>query len=326
MMLNVNDIFELSAENFNEMALSVFREQAQHVEIYQKFIQYLSIDIKKITHYTQIPFLPISFFKSHKIIHSTKKEELIFSSSGTTGMTTSKHYVAKKQVYEQSFNTAFKHFFGDPKQYCILALLPSYLERKGSSLVYMTEQLIADSQHKKSGFYLYDYKNLAETLQNLEETGQKTILLGVSFALLDFAESHPMKLQNTLIMETGGMKGKRKELIREELHAILKKSFGLEKIHSEYGMTELLSQAYSKGDGIFECPPFMKILIADPSDPLHLLEKGKSGLINIIDLANIYSCSFLATNDLGKVHQNNTFEVLGRMDFSDIRGCNLLVH
>ena len=229
------------------------------------------------------------------------------------------------KLYEQSFHKGFTHFYGDVSDYCILALLPSYLERSGSSLIYMVNDLIERSQHPESGFYLDEIEKLTKTLIRLDKEGKKILLIGVSFALLDLVENHSLKLNNTIIMETGGMKGRRKELIREELHDILKRGFGVEKIHSEYGMTELLSQAYSKGNGIFKTPPWMKLLIRDTEDPLSYLNDGKTGGINVIDLANINSCSFIATQDLGKNHENGLFEILGRFDNSDIRGCNLMV-
>ena len=269
--------------------------------------------------------MPIQFFKSHQVICSEQEVEQIFTSSGTTGNLTSKHYVSDLSIYESSFNKGFQHFYGSITDYTILALLPSYLEREGSSLIYMVDRLIKSTNKPKSGFYLNNLTELKETLIELDTRGEKVLLLGVSFALLDLVESFQFNLKNTIIMETGGMKGRRKELVRHELHAILKEGFGVNQIHSEYGMTELLSQAYSKGDGIFECPNWMRVLTRDTEDALTIQQKEKTGGINVIDLANINSCSFIATQDLGKVYLNNTFEIIGRFDNSDIRGCNLMV-
>ncbi len=269
--------------------------------------------------------MPIAFFKSKKVVSSKNIEQSIFSSSGTTGQITSKHYVTDIALYEKSYLKGFESFYGDVSDYCVLALLPSYLERSGSSLIYMVDDLIKKSNHPDSGFYLDEIDVLIEKLIRLDSQGKKVLLIGVSFALLDLVEKHQLNLKNTIVIETGGMKGRRKELIREELHDILKKGFGTKAIHSEYGMTELLSQAYSQGNGIFKNPPWMKILIRDTEDPLTLLEMGKTGGVNVIDLANINSCSFIATQDLGKVHANDTFEIIGRFDNSDIRGCNLMV-
>lgn len=240
-------------------------------------------------------------------------------------MSQSKHFVTDLSIYEESYLKAFEQFYGNIEDYTVLALLPSYLERDGSSLIYMVNDLIEKSKKEKSGFYLHNLDELAKNLLELDSKGEKVLLIGVSFALLDLLEKFQFKLKNTVIMETGGMKGRRKELIREELHTILCEGFGVSEIHSEYGMTELLSQAYSKGNGIFNCPPWMKILIRDTEDALSLLPKGKSGGINVIDLANVNSCSFIATQDLGKIHPNNTFEIIGRFDDSDVRGCNLMV-
>lgn len=320
------DIFSIAnAEEFEAKALQVFRHQYMHNKVYQQFCDLLKKYPSGVKSVENIPFLPIEFFKTHKVTSTTKPSEITFSSSGTTGQTTSKHHVADLSVYETSFRKGFTRYYGDIQDYAILALLPSYLERKGSSLIYMVEDLIKKSENPHSGFYLNDLESLLEKLQVLEEQGQKVLLIGVSFALLDLAERFPMKLNHTTIMETGGMKGRRKEMIRAELHGILKLAFGVEKIHSEYGMTELLSQAYSTGNGIFECPPWMKILIRDPEDAMSLLPEGKSGGINVIDLANINSCSFIATQDLGKNLGAEKTEILGRFDNSDIRGCNLLI-
>jgi len=323
--MQLNNIFSIkNTHDFENYAISIFKHQAMHNQVYKQFLSHLKIDINTVKNFIEIPFLPIQFFKSHKILSNTNKIAQIFSSSGTTSNLTSKHYVSDISVYEKSYKKGFENFYGNIKDYTILALLPSYLEREGSSLIYMVNDLIEISDKPKSGFYLDDLSLLKKTLVDLDNKKEKVLLIGVSFALLDLIEKYNFDLKNTIIMETGGMKGRRKELIRRELHAKLKNGFGVEKIHSEYGMTELLSQAYSSGDGIFKTPPWMKILIRDSEDALQLLEHQKTGGINIIDLANINSCSFIATQDLGKTYANNSFEVLGRFDNSDIRGCNLL--
>lgn len=311
-------------EDFRKTALEVFRFQYENVLVYRRFCDFLNTDVSEVKAVKDIPFLPIALFKSHKIIAENLEAETIFTSSGTTGSEVSKHHVAKLDLYEKSFLKAFKNQYGDPSNYTILALLPSYLEREGSSLIYMVDCLIKKSNTPNSGFYLYEMDKLIEKLEQLEATRQKTILIGVSYALLDLIETKNFQLKNTIIMETGGMKGRRKEMIREEQHQVLKKGFGVGKIHSEYGMTELLSQAYSAGDGIFSCPPWMKVLTRETEDPLRYTN-AKTGGINVMDLANLYSCSFIATQDLGRTFPNNTFEVLGRFDNSDIRGCNLMV-
>ncbi|WP_345948205.1 acyl transferase [Mucilaginibacter sp. PAMB04274] len=319
-------IFSISNEQqFNEAALQVFAYQAHNCDIYRQFLQGLNIDPQSVKQLTDIPFLPIEFFKNHKVVSTTHDPELIFTSSGTTGMITSSHYIADVSWYQQSFRQAFELFYGDVKQYCILALLPAYLERAGSSLVYMADDLIKQSAHPDSGFYLYNHEDLQQQLLKLKQSGTPTLLIGVTFALLDFVECYPINFPQLIVMETGGMKGRRKEMIREELHAILCQGFGVEAIHSEYGMTELLSQAYSKGYGNFNCPPWMRIQTRDTNDPASYVGLGKTGGINVIDLANINSCSFIATQDLGKIYDDQSFEILGRFDFSDIRGCNLLI-
>lgn len=322
----IEEIFEIKTEqDFNEICLKIFNYQANNISIYRDFITSLGIKKEQIKHYTEIPFLPIQFFKHHSIIKEQSDTEITFSSSGTTGAETSKHYVKDVSIYEKSYLRAFEYFYGTIKNSCIIALLPNYLERSGSSLIYMVEDLINKSEHPDSGFLLYEYDILHEKLQRLQTNKQKTILIGVTYALLDFVEKYTIDFPELIIMETGGMKGKRKEMIREELHNTLGNGFGVKNIHSEYGMTELLSQAYSNGNGIFNCPPWMKILIRDINDPLTLLEDNKNGGINVIDLANIYSCSFIATQDLGRKQQNGSFKVLGRFDNSIIRGCNLLL-
>jgi len=314
-----------NTQGFNKITLDIFRFQATNNLVYKTFLNHLKVDVNTVEKIEEIPFMPIQFFKSHRIISSSAPTEQLFLSSGTTGMTQSKHYVTDVSIYEESFTKAFQQFYGEIEAYTVLALLPSYLERTGSSLIYMVNNFIEKSNNPKSGFYLNNLDELAKNLQELDKNGTKILLIGVSFALLDLLDAYSFNLKNTIIMETGGMKGQRKELIREELHNILCDGFGVSEIHSEYGMTELLSQAYSKGNGIFECPPWMKILTRDTEDALTILPEGKSGGINVIDLANINSCSFIATQDLGKTYKNGTFEVLGRFDNSDIRGCNLLV-
>jgi phenylacetate-coenzyme A ligase PaaK-like adenylate-forming protein len=372
-MFNVHSS-QLSSEifrdgfDFEKTALEIFRFQATENIVYKKYIEQLKINPGNINSISEIPFLPIHFFKTHQVVtpHQTTcpglsqpvpacpdvsgmyresigdasgsniKRHTIFTSSGTTGNESSKHYIADLKIYEQSLLKCFELFYGNIEEYCLLALLPSYLEKKDSSLIYMTGSLITKSKHPKSGFYLNNFNDLSETLKQLEKQKEKTILLGVTYALLDFAEKFPIKLKHTIIMETGGMKGKRKELLREEVHKIVCDAFSITKVHSEYGMTELLSQAYSKGDGIFFPPPWMKIFIRDMNDPMALIDPdgsgGKTGGINIIDLANIYSCSFIATQDLGKKHNDaclpdrqGSFEVLGRFDDGDLRGCNLMI-
>ncbi|HET8809532.1 MAG TPA: acyl transferase [Flavobacteriaceae bacterium] len=327
-----NRIFSIASEaEFNETAIAVFQFQYEHNNVYREFCDLLKIEKSKIQEIAQIPFLPIQFFKSHKVTASPEKPEQIFTSSGTTGIS-SKHFVTDLSLYEQSFRESFEQFYGKIEDFVVLALLPSYLERSGSSLIYMVDEFIEQSKHPESGFYLNNLSELAKTLKKLDSAAcpsgrrrKKILLIGVSFALLELVEKFQFRLKNTIVMETGGMKGRRKELVREELHEILTNGFGIEKIHSEYGMTELLSQAYSQGNGIFKCPKHLKVLIRDPEDPLTLMPDGKNGGINVIDLANLNSCAFIATQDLGKKHKNGTFEVLGRFDNSDIRGCNLLV-
>lgn len=323
---SVHSIFSIQDElSFHKVALDVFKYQSKTNETYAHYLMLLGKKPEKIKTIAEIPFLPIELFKTHKILSSTNTIEKIFSSSGTTSSVQSQHYVSDLAVYEQSFTKAFELFYGKPKSYIIIGLLPSYLEREGSSLVYMVNHLMKESKSSFSGFYLHNLDNLIETLDKLNKTQETSILIGVSYALLDLAEKLKKTYPNLLIMETGGMKGKRKEMVREELHSILSKKFGVTSIHSEYGMTELLSQAYSKGKGVFNCPPWMKVLAYDPNDPLEILLPKRSGGINVIDLANIHSCSFIQTRDLGVVHENGSFEIHGRFDFSDIRGCNLMV-
>ncbi|MCA0349401.1 MAG: acyl transferase [Bacteroidetes bacterium] len=325
-MIQPQDIFSIASQKqFDKLTLKVFRFQYENNKVYREFCDFLKTNPQKVKTIQQIPFLPIQFFKSHQVISSSETIQETFTSSGTTGMITSKHLVTDISLYEQSFRNAFSEFYGNIEDYTILALLPSYLERDGSSLIYMVNDLIERSNKEDSGFYLNNYDELISKLILLDNSGQNVLLIGVTYALLDLIEKQTFQLKNTIIMETGGMKGKRKEIIREELHAVLAKGFGVKNIHSEYGMTELLSQAYSFGNGIFECPNWMQILIRDTEDALTYVDIGKTGGINVIDLANINSCSFIATQDLGKKHLNNSFEVLGRFDNSDIRGCNLMV-
>lgn len=324
--MNSQALFKIKTKSeFNAAALAVFKFQYENNAIYKEFCSHLKRTPEKVNHINAIPFLPIEFFKSKQLIASNKNPKVLFTSSGTSGSKTSTHYVTDIEIYEQSYLKAFTQFYGDISEYCVLALLPSYLERTGSSLIYMIDDFVKKSIHTDSGFYLDELDTLKSKLVQLDSSGIKTLLIGVSFALLDFAEKYQLHLKNTVIMETGGMKGRRKELIREKLHAELKKGFGVQNIHSEYGMTELLSQAYSNGNGIFKTPPWMKVFTRDTEDPLSLQAPGKTGGINIIDLANLNSCAFIATQDLGKVHVDSSFEVLGRYDNSDIRGCNLMV-
>lgn len=319
-------IFKIKDDkDFNDLAIKIFHFQFENNPVYRNFVRNLSILPANITHYAQIPFLPVELFKSHKIVSGDFSPQICFSSSGTTGMAKSNHLIKDINLYKESFSKGFSYFFGDPEDYVILALLPSYLERDGSSLVFMVESLIEQSRKAESGFYLDELNSLHDLLVRLKDESKKVILFGVSFALLDLAAQFPIDFPDLIIVETGGMKGRRKELVREELHDILKSAFTIDKVYSEYGMTELLSQAYSKGDGLFETLPWMKVLIRDMNDPFTMLPKGKTGGIDIIDLANIYSCSFIATQDLGKKNEGGSFEVLGRFDNSDVRGCNLLV-
>ena len=325
-MISTPDIFAISShKQFEKTALKVFRFQYENNLVYREFCDFLKTDVQKVKLLEQIPFLPIQFFKSHSIVSNKNAILKTFTSSGTSGLLTSKHLVTDVSLYESSYRQGFSQFYGNIKDYVILALLPSYLEREGSSLIYMVEDLIQMTHNPESGFYLHNHQELIEKLVRLDASGQNVIVIGVTYALLDLIENHSFQLHNTIIMETGGMKGKRKEMIREELHEQLCQGFGVTTIHSEYGMTELFSQAYSLGNGVFECPSWMQIIIRDTEDALNYVANGKTGAINVIDLANINSCSFIATQDLGKKNPNNSFEVLGRFDNSDIRGCNLMV-
>lgn len=325
-LVTAQDIFTISGKkDFTKITLKVFRHQYDNNAVYRDFCNLLGRNKENVKQVNDIPFLPIQFFKSHEVLSSTDAVQDTFTSSGTTGAVTSRHLVTDLSYYEQSFRMAFSQFYGNIEDYAVLALLPSYLEREGSSLIYMVKDLIEGSNNPDSGFYLHNYDELILKLTALDNAGQNVLLIGVTYALLDLVEKQQFHLKNTIIMETGGMKGKRREMIREELHEILCNGFGVSKIHSEYGMTELLSQAYSLGDGIFECPPWMDILVRDTEDALTYIDYGKTGGINVIDLANYNSCSFIATQDLGKKYPDQSFEVLGRFDNSDIRGCNLMV-
>lgn len=311
------------------MALEVFFFQYTNNDLYKKYVDSLGISPSKVETPERIPYLPISFFKTHDVVTTRFDPEITFESSGTTGENTSRHLVKDLELYDTSFKSAFKLFYGKPRDWCIIGLLPGYLERKNSSLIRMVNELIKESNNAYGGFYLHNHDKLFQALARNEIIHQPTLLIGVTYALLDFAEKYPMKLQHAVVMETGGMKGKREEMTREEVQDFLKKQLGLKMIHSEYGMTELLSQGYSSGDGIFRTPPWMKILVREYNDPFAIVanpknEKSVNGLINVIDLANLYSCSFIATDDIGKIYRNNTFEILGRRDMSDLRGCSLL--
>ena len=338
-------IFSVTNAVFEDLAIEIFRFQHQNNSIYRAYIQMLKVDPKRVSEVSKIPFLPIQFFKSHTVKTTEFEPEIVFESSGTTVTINGYHFIKNADLYTQSFSKTFEIFYGPVEEWCIIGLLPSYLERKNSSLVFMVDELIRRSGHSQSGFYLHEYDKLYLTLKELEAKKQQTLLIGVSFALLDFAERHEMALKHTIVMETGGMKGRKKEIVRNELHEILRRKFRLPAVHSEYGMTELLSQAYSKANGIFHCPPWMRILMRDEEDPL-TVESGiqtrefnvessgspntqdprftKRGAINIIDLANVYSCSFIATDDAGRLYTDGSFEVLGRIDNSDIRGCSLM--
>jgi len=339
-LISTTDIFSISNQKqFEKIALKVFRFQYENNSVYNEFCTLMNVKVHEVKSLQQIPFLPIQFFKSHSVVSNKNPFQETFTSSGTTSplapkggtisatnkIITSKHFVTDITLYEESYRKGFAQFYGNIEDYAILGLLPSYLEREGSSLIYMVQDLINKTNNPQSGFYLHNHEALIEKLIALDASGQNVILIGVTYALLDLIEKQKFQLKNTFIMETGGMKGKRKEMIREELHKQLCLGFGVSAIHSEYGMTELLSQAYSLGEGVFECPSWMQILIRDTEDALTYVENGKTGGINVIDLANINSCSFIATQDLGKKNPNNSFEVLGRFDNSDIRGCNLMV-
>lgn len=319
-------IFKIESDaEFESLALKLFRFQAEENDVYRQYLDLLGVIPRQINSLQQIPFLPISFFKSHKVTTGSFDPKKVFSSSGTTGQQVSKHYVEDPELYEKSCRLGFERVYGPVKDYCVLALLPSYLERSGSSLIYMAEKMIEASADPESSFYLHDLEKLYAVLQDKIKSGQKTLLLGVSFALLDFAETYSLPESHLIVMETGGMKGRRKEMIREELHALLCRGLGVKSIHSEYGMTELMSQAYSRGSGKFTTPPWMKVLVRETDDPFTAAKPGKTGGINVIDLANVDSCAFIETQDLGRIYADASFEVMGRFDNADIRGCNLMV-
>lgn len=322
--MDINNIFSVSEASFNELSEAVFNHQYQHNKVYKTWVDLIVTQSSKQQIPFSIPMLPISFFKTHKVYSESKAAVKVFESSGTTGAIHSRHYIADLKVYENSFLNGFERVYGSIKDWCILALLPAYLEKNNSSLVYMAEVLIKRTQNAQSNFFLSNFDELAKTLTDLELRGQKTILLGVSFALLDFVKKYPQQLKHTIVMETGGMKGRGRELIKQELYSILQNGFGVLNIHSEYGMTELMSQAYSTGDGRYYCPPWMRVFVVKEDDPLTISKEG-IGLLQVMDLANFNSCSFIATQDIGKVYTDGSFEVLGRMDHSDLRGCSLMV-
>lgn len=325
-----NSVFAAREDNFNELALQLFTHQYSNNIIYKRFCQSLQIHPGLVDSIKKIPFLPVSFFKTHEVKTGEFEPAAIFESSGTTRSVTSKHFVKDIELYQKSFTTCFERFYGPPRQKCIMGLLPSYLEKENSSLVLMVDDLIKATHNTLSGFYLYDHEKLHSAILHNELLNLPTLLIGVTYALLDFAEAFPMQLKHTTVMETGGMKGRRAELTRSEVHTQLQQQLGISLVHSEYGMTELLSQAYSKGDGIFHCPGWMKIVLRDEDDPFQIKlaedvqNRPQTGLINVIDLANIHSCCFIATDDIGKLHPNGSFEVLGRCDNSDVRGCSLM--
>lgn len=323
----IDQIFKINNESgFEKLALELFNYQAKNNPVYGNYISALGLNVSEITDVKKIPFLPVEFFRTHQVVCEEEETYNVkFTSSGTTGSVQSSHYVKNVSVYEQSFLKGFELFYGRVEEYCIIALLPSYLERQGSSLVYMFDKLISLSNNPLSGFYLNEYDKLMATLEKLKQSKQKTLLLGVTYALLDLAETGLKLTDDIIVMETGGMKGRRREMIKEELYSVLKEKLGVKGIHSEYGMTELLSQAYSSGDGKFICPPWMRVLIRDVNDPFSYLPNGKSGGVNVIDLSNVYSCSFIETKDLGKRNLDGSFEITGRFDNSDLRGCNLMI-
>ncbi|MFQ3341885.1 MAG: hypothetical protein ACI9TK_001561 [Flavobacteriaceae bacterium] len=315
----------VSPTQFEQNALELFKYQHKNNDVYRSYCDLINIAPSEVTEVHKIPFLPIQFFKSHEVSCLSKTPKKYFASSKTTGQKASRHYINDLNIYHKSFENGFNTFYGSIEDYVLLALLPSYLERADSSLVYMANHLIKQSKNQLSGFYLDEWDTLINIIQTLEKNGQKTILLGVTFALLTLIKTNTFNLKHTTIMETGGMKGMRKEWVREAIHASFKEGFGVQSIHSEYGMTELMSQAYSKGNGLFYCPPWMRVLSRSTEDPFELIQPGKTGALNIIDLANVDSCAFIATQDLGKTNKDGSFEVLGRFDYAEIRGCNLIV-
>jgi hypothetical protein len=320
-MTTIDTIINSEVRIDDDTILERFEYQFANCAVYRKYVELLDVCVSSVE---TIPFLPVRFFKTHRIYASTREPETVFTSSGTSGMEVSKHFIADMSIYRLSYTKGFRYFFGDIAGYAILALLPSYLERQGSSLITMVQGLIDDSANASSGFFMHNYSELFATLQTLKANSVPTLLIGVSFALLDFIERFTLKFPELLVMETGGMKGRRDEITRPELHARISAGFGVDRVLSEYGMTELLSQAYSMGNGIYRTPPWMRIVIRDPRDPFRRVPNGTVGGINVIDLANIHSCSFVETQDLGIMYDDGSFEIIGRFDESDIRGCNLL--
>jgi len=322
------EIFRVTDDrSFERMALEIFRFQAAGCPVYGQYIDLLGVDPEKVDSIFNIPFMPVSFFRDHTVLTGEGPAARVFLSSGTTGVRQSRHYLKDPAIYDRSLEEGFRLFYGDPSKYVVMGLLPSYLEREGSSLIYMVNRLMQLSGNSLGGFFLNDHAALLRSVERARGAGMKVLLIGVTFALLDLAEEQPGDLSDLIILETGGMKGRRREMIREEVHEILMRAFGVSSVHSEYGMTELLSQAWSSGGGLFTAPPWMKVLIRDSHDPAdHTDEPGAAGGISVIDLANLWSCSFIATADLGRMHPGGEFEVQGRFDEADIRGCNLLVN
>ena len=317
----IERIFSITTqEQFQSVAMDVFHFQAEHCAVYAQYLRLIGVEPASVTRIEDIPMLPIELFKSHDIYSAATPPQVVFTSSATTGMSVSRHMVADLAIYERDFTQSFRLFYGDIEQWSVYGLLPNYLERTGSSLVYMVDRLIRKAGG--GGFYLHDYEKL---IADMEADNRPKILIGVTYALLDLAEQYAPKLNNTVVMETGGMKGRRKEMSKEELHTVLCSAFGVERIHSEYGMAELMSQGYSTGEGLFASPPWMRVLVRDINDPFTHLEAGRRGAIDIIDLGNLYSCSFIATQDVGVAYADNSFRIEGRVTDADIRGCNLLV-
>ena len=321
------DFRDIHPTNFESKALDLYRYQYEHNAVYRKFCTYINRGPEHVNDFKDIPFLPVELFKKHEITTGIFSPETVFTSSTTTGSIPSKHFIKDLNHYQEVYSAGFRHEYGPEKDWAILALLPNYLERKGSSLVAMVQGLMSQSEKPENGFYLYDHQALNQQLEKLREQRQPTLLFGVTFGLLDFAaENTPMDFPELRLIETGGMKGRRKELIRKEVHNILKDKFPSSPIDSEYGMTELLSQAYLKDSGLFSCPPWMRVYTRDIADPLAAPQRnGSRGALQVVDFANVHSCSFLALEDQGKVFENGTFEVYGRLDKSEIRGCNLMI-
>lgn len=320
------EIFHINNHSdFKDVALRVFREQANTCDVYRDYIQLLGIRPEEVHSLEEIPYLPIEFFKTHHVKCGSFDPQVVFTSSGTTGQQSSQHFVKSIDVYVESFVRGFELFYGPMSRFAVLGLLPAYLERSGSSLVYMVDHMIKTSEHSESGFYLNDHAALHHMLTDLKQQQVPTLLIGVTFGLLDFSATYSIDFPELIVMETGGMKGRRKEMIREEVHSLLKSAFGVPFVHSEYGMTELLSQAYSTGEGLFKCPPWMTVLRREVTDPFSIHQTPGSGALNVIDLANLDSCCFIATQDLVRLHEHGRFEVMGRYDHAEVRGCNLMV-